>query len=28
MKGSGVILWLTGLSKAGKVTIAQRLENK
>ncbi|MEH2093117.1 MULTISPECIES: adenylyl-sulfate kinase [unclassified Nostoc] len=28
MKGSGVILWLTGLSEAGKATIAQRLENK
>ncbi|MEH1804969.1 MAG: adenylyl-sulfate kinase [Nostoc sp.] len=24
MKGSGVILWLTGLSEAGKATIAQR----
>ncbi len=27
MKQSGVILWLTGLSGAGKTTIAQRLEN-
>ena len=28
MKQNGVILWLTGLSGAGKTTIAQRLENK
>ncbi|OUL21463.1 adenylyl-sulfate kinase [Nostoc sp. T09] len=27
MKQNGVILWLTGLSGAGKTTIAQRLEN-
>ncbi|AFY35408.1 adenylyl-sulfate kinase [Calothrix sp. PCC 7507] len=28
MKRNGLILWLTGLSGAGKTTIAQRLENK
>ncbi|MCC5633710.1 adenylyl-sulfate kinase [Nostoc sphaeroides CHAB 2801] len=28
MKRNGLILWLTGLSGAGKTTIAQRLQNK
>lgn len=28
LKSSGVILWLTGLSGAGKTTIAHQLEHK